>query len=114
MTGTSSIVSSKTDSTYPYYFKVNGSTPAVSGSAAISVSAISKSHTAGYMPAQGSTQWKAKQDSSVNVSVNATSGSTYVGIKAASVTVSGDLTAGSYTNNISLSSGYANYGITTT
>lgn len=114
MTGASSIVNSKTDSTYPYYFKVNGSTPAVSGSAAISVSAITKSHTAGYMPAQGSTQWKAKQDSSVSVSVNATSGSTYVGIKAASVTVSGDLTTGSYTNNISLSSGYANYGITTT
>jgi hypothetical protein len=113
--GTSaSLVSSKNNTTYPYYFKVNGATDAINDTTSVSVSAITKSHSAGFMPAQSSTNWKAAQNASVGISVNAASNSTYIGIKAATISVSGTATDGSYSNNISVSNGYADYGIGTT
>lgn len=74
---------------YPYYFKVNGSTPAVSGNTSASVTAITDTHTAGYIPAKSTTNFRNAQSASPTVSVNSTSASTYVSLKKASMTIGG-------------------------
>ena len=74
---------------YDYYFKINGSTPAVSGTTSASVTAITDAHTAGYIPAKAATNFRNAQSASPSVSVNATSGSIWVHLKKATMTVAG-------------------------
>ena len=97
-------VGAQNTSTYPYYFKVNGSTPAVSGSTKASVTAVTDTHTEGYLPAQAATTAIAAQSVSPTVSVNATSGSTYVSLKKATATVSSSVTTNSSTAGLNSSS----------
>lgn len=89
-------------SNYPYYFKVNGSTPAVSGNTTASVTAITDAHTAGYIPAKSATNWKAAQSASPTVSVNDTSNSTYVSLKGAAFTFSAGGTSCTPNENITV------------
>lgn len=79
----------KDTTNYPYYFKISGSTPAVSGNTSASVTAITDTHTAGYIPAKATTNFRAAQSASPSVSVNATSAITYIGLKKAGLTFSG-------------------------
>ena len=87
-------VGAKDTTNYPYYFKVNGSTPPVSGTTSASVAAISDAHTAGYIPNKTATVVIDAQSASPTVSVNATSNSTYVGLKGAGLTFSGGALSG--------------------
>ena len=73
-------------SSYPYYFKVSGTS--TSGSSTVSRAAVTDKHTAGYIPAQTSTTVISAD--SKTVTVNSGSGSTYVGLKEAAFTMSGD------------------------
>lgn len=82
-------IGAKDTTNYAYYFKVNGSTPAVSGTTSASVTAITDTHTAGYIPAKSTTNFRNSQSASPSVSVNAASNSTYVNLKAAEITYSG-------------------------
>lgn len=113
-------VGAQNTSTYPYYFKVNGSTPAVSGSTKASVTAVTDTHTEGYLPAQAATTAIAAQSVSPTVSVNGTSGSTYVSLKKATATVSNSVTTNSSTAGLNGASGVvslsdnANNGISVT
>ena len=84
-------VGSKDTTTYPYYFKVNGSTPAVSGKTKATRAAATYSNSAGAIAAHNGTQIWASSSVEPTVSVNATSNSTYVGLKQATI-------AGSSTN----------------
>jgi hypothetical protein len=52
------IIGNKDTTNYPYYFKVNGSTPAVSGTTSASVTPITDTHTAGYIPAKSTTNFR--------------------------------------------------------
>ena len=79
-------------STYPYYFKVNGSTPAVSGTTKVTRAAITYTNTAGAIAAHNGASAIAAGSSSPSVSVNATSASTYVSLKKATMTVAGSNT----------------------
>ena len=97
---------SQTLSGYDYYFKINGSTPAVSGTTSASVTAITDAHSAGYIPAKSATNFRNAQSASPAVSVNATSGSIWVELKKASMTVSGTNTV---TPSASLSSSNVTY-----
>ena len=80
---------SQTLSGYDYHFKINGSTPAVSGTTSASVTAITDTHTAGYIPAKATTNFRNAQSASPAVSVNATSGSIWVQLKKATFTYAG-------------------------
>ena len=88
-------VGSKDTTNYPYYFKVNGASS--SGSSTVSRAAVTDTHTAGYISAKSATNVIAAD--SKTVTVNAGSGSSYVGIKAGGCTVSGG--GLSVTNNYS-------------
>ncbi len=81
-------VGSKNTSTYPYYFKVNGSSS--SGSSTVSRAAVTDTHTAGYIPDKSSTT--VISSASKTVTVNTGSGSSYVGLKGASLSASGSAT----------------------
>jgi hypothetical protein len=81
-------IGSKNTSTYPYYFKVSGSSS--SGSSTVSRAAVKDTHTAGYIPAKSSTT--VISSDSKTVTVNAGSGSSYVGLKGASLSASGSAT----------------------
>lgn len=81
-------VGSKDTTNYPYYFKVNGSSS--SGSSTVSRAAIKDTHTAGYIPAKSATT--VISSDSKTVSVNAGSGSSYVGLKGASLSAYGSAT----------------------
>ena len=82
-------VGAQNTSTYPYYFKVNGSTPAVSGSTTVTRAAVTYTNDPGAISAHSGTSAIASGSSSPTVSVNATSASTYVSLKKATMTVSG-------------------------
>lgn len=93
-------VGAQDTSNYPYYFKVNGSTPAVSGTTSASVTAITDAHTAGYLPAKAASNFRNAQSATPAVSVNATSASTYVSLKKAAVSIGGtNSVTGSLTGN---------------
>lgn len=79
-------------STYPYYFKVNGSTPAVSGTTKVTRAAITYTNSAGAIAAHTGASAIGADSSSPSVSVNATSASTYVSLKKATMTVAGSNT----------------------
>ena len=74
---------------YPYYVKVDGSTPAVSGTTNVSVTKRTYSVSAGAIAAVSGGTALSAVNQSPSVSVNATSGSTYVGLKKAAVSVTG-------------------------
>ena len=57
-TSTCKFIGSKDITKYPYYFKVKGSTPAVSGSTTATVTAITDAHTAGYIPAKATSNFR--------------------------------------------------------
>lgn len=80
---------SKNTSTYPYYFKINGSTPAVSGTTSASVTAITDAHTAGYIPQKNTTNFRDQQTANPTVKVNATTNDIYVNLKQATANISG-------------------------
>lgn len=85
-------VGAQSTGTYPYYFKVSGSTPAVSGSTKVERAAITYTNSGGVIAAHTSTNTGsvlAAGSSSPTVSVNAASGSTYISLKKATVSVSG-------------------------
>lgn len=82
-------IGAKDTDNYAYYFKVNGSTPAVSGNTSASVTAITDKHTAGYIPAKAQTNFRNAQAASPAVSVNATSNNTYISLKAAGINYNG-------------------------
>lgn len=81
--------SEKDTTNYPYYFKIDGSTPAVSGTTTVALTAVKYSNNAGVVAAHNNTQAIAATSSSPTVNVNATSGSIYVGLKQASITIGG-------------------------
>lgn len=102
-------------SNYPYYFKVNGSTPAVSGTTSASVTAITDTHTAGYLPAKAASNFRNAQSATPAVSVNATSASTYVSLKKAAVSIGGtNSVTGSLTGSNATLTDNNNSGITLT
>ena len=81
----------KDTTNYPYYFKVNGASS--SGSSKVTRAAVQEARTAGYIEDKAAADVIAS--ASKTVTVNAGSGSTYVGLKAGGCTVSGGgLTAG--------------------
>lgn len=88
-------VGEKDTTNYPYYFKVSGASS--SGSSKVTRAAVTDTHEAGYIPAKAKTNVIAS--TSKTVTVNAGSGSTYVGLKAGACTVSGGVV--SVTNNYS-------------
>lgn len=75
--------------TYPYFFKVNGSTPAVSGNTKVTRAAITYTNSAGAIAAHNVASAISSDSSSPSVNVNATSASTYVSLKKATMTVAG-------------------------
>ena len=91
-TNMSNITAGAKDTTnYPYYFKVSGASS--SGSSTVYRAAVTDTHTAGYIPNKSTTN--VISAASKTVTVNAGSGSNYVGLKAGSCTVAGGgLTAG--------------------
>ena len=74
--------------TYPYYFKVKGSTNKLTGSTTVSVTARNATLTSGYTPGGTSTALAAIS-SSPSVTVNSSSATTYISLKKASMTVAG-------------------------
>lgn len=75
---------SKDTTNYPYYFKVNAASSA--GSSTVSRAAVTDTHTAGYIPQKDATTVIGAD--SKTVTVNASSGSTYVGLKKATFSTS--------------------------
>ena len=75
----------KDTTNYPYYFKVNGASS--SGSSKVTRAAVQEARTAGYIEDKAAADTIAS--ASKTVTVNAGSGSTYVGLKAGGCTVSG-------------------------
>ena len=74
---------------YPYYFKVDGSTPAVEGNTNVNRAVVTYSNNLGMLDTHSSENALAAGSISPSVSVNATSASGYVGIKEAEVSISG-------------------------
>ena len=84
-------VGAKDTTNYPYYLKISGTSS--SGSSTVYRAAVTDTHTAGYIPNKSATN--VISATSKTVTVNAGSGSSYVGLKAGSCTVAGGgLTAG--------------------
>lgn len=78
----------KSTTTYPYYFKVNGSTPAVEGTTTVERATVTYSNSAGAIEAHSAGTSAISADSlDANVSVNAASGSTYISLKKATFSV---------------------------
>ena len=82
---TNASVGAKNTSTYPYYFKVSASTPAVSGSTKVSRAAVTYTNSAGAIAAHSAATAVSAGESSPTVSVNAASNATYVNIKSAAI-----------------------------
>ena len=82
-------VGAKDTTNYPYYIKISGSTPAVSGTTTATRAKATYTNSAGVIAAHSATQIWAAATASPTVSVNAASGSTYVGMVKAAVTVAG-------------------------
>ena len=82
---TNASVGAKNTSTYPYYFKVSASTPAVSGTTKVSRAAVTYTNSAGAIAAHNAATALSAGESSPTVSVNATSNATYVNIKSATI-----------------------------
>ncbi len=78
-------VGAKNTSTYPYYFKVSASTPAVSGTTKVSRAAVTYTNNAGAIAANNAATAVPAGESSPTVSVNAASNTTYVNIKSAAI-----------------------------
>ena len=85
-TNMSNITAGGKDTTnYPYYFKVNGASS--SGSSTVTRAAVKEARTAGYIEDKAAAD--AIASASKTVTVNAGSGSTYVGLKAGGCSVAG-------------------------
>lgn len=82
-------ISDKDETNYPYYFKVTGSTAKMTGTTKVTRAELTFSNTAGAIAANNGTQALASGTSSPSVTVNAASGSKYVGLKQATMTVAG-------------------------
>jgi hypothetical protein len=80
-------VGAKNTSTYPYYFEIVGSTPAVSETTTVSRGAITLTNNAGVIAANSGNVINSTS-SSLTVSVNATNGSIYFNLKKAQATIS--------------------------
>lgn len=80
-------VGAKNTTTYPYFFEIVGSTPAVEGTTKVTRAAITLTNDAGAIIEHASTTEIAGTSSSPTVNVNAASGSTYFSLKAAAATV---------------------------
>ena len=96
-------VGAKDTTNYPYYVKVSGSTPAVSGTTNVAVTKRTYTVGAGAIAAVSAGTARDAVSQNANVSVNAASGSTYVGFKQATMTVAGTNTV-SPTASVSASS----------
>ena len=123
-------IGAKSTTTYPYYFKVSGSTPAVSGTTTVTRAAVTYSNSAGVIAAHNAESALASTSLDADVSVNATSNSTYISLKEAGFTVSankvycnaagyigadltnaiGTIPTGTIVNNTSLPSGSSSSG----
>ena len=84
-------VGAKDTTNYPYYIKVSGSTPAVSGKTKATRAAATYTNSAGAIAAHSGTSIWSASAVEPTVSVNAASGATYVSLKSAAI-------AGSSTN----------------
>lgn len=82
-------VGAQNTSAYPYYFKVNASTAALSGATTVTRAAMTYTNGAGAIAAHSGTQALASGSSSPTVTVKAASNSTYVSLKKATMTVAG-------------------------
>lgn len=82
-------VGAKDTTNYPYYIKVQGDTPAVSGSTTVNRAAVTVTNGAGAIAANNATQGIAANSESASVSVNAATGSTYVGLAEATFNTNG-------------------------
>lgn len=81
-------VGAKNTTTYPYFFEIVGSTPAVEGTTTVSRAAITLTNSAGVIAENTGTTEINGTSSSPTVNVNATSGSIYFSLKKATATVS--------------------------
>ena len=86
---TNTNLGAKDTTNYPYYFKINGSTPAISGKTKATRAAATYTNSAGVIEAHSATQIWASSYVEPTVSVNAASGSTYFSLKKATMTVAG-------------------------
>lgn len=82
-------LAAKDTTNYPYYFKVSGSTPAVSGKTKATRAKATYTNSAGVIAAHSATQIWAADAVEPTVSVNAAAGSSYIGLKKATMTVAG-------------------------
>ena len=71
----------KDTTNYPFYYKISGSTPAVSGTTTVSIGAVTYSNDLGLVDAHSGATALNATSSSPTVSVNAGAGSTYIKIK---------------------------------
>ena len=81
-------VGAKNTTTYPYFFEIVGSTPAVEGTTKVTRGAITLTNDAGAIAEHAGTTEINGTSSSPTVNVNAATGSTYFSLKAAAATVS--------------------------
>ena len=81
-------VGAKNTTTYPYFFEIVGSTPAVEGTTKVTRGAITLTNDAGAIVEHAGTTEINGTSSSPTVNVNAATGSTYFSLKAAAATVS--------------------------
>lgn len=89
-TNMTNIIEGSQDTTnYPYYFKVDASTAALSGKTKATRAAVTDAHTAGYIPAKSATTVIDSTAVEPTVTVNAASNATYVSLKEATMTVAG-------------------------
>jgi hypothetical protein len=114
-----SFAAAKDTTNYPFYIKITGSTPAVSGTTTVSRAALTYTNSAGAIAAHSATSALAAGSSSPTVSVNATSTAKYLNIKQATmswdtssvsssgvVTMTSNVSAG-YTTGISQANTYS-------
>lgn len=83
----------KDTTNYPFYYKISGSTPAVSGTTTVSIGAVTYSNDLGLVEAHSGATALNATSSSPTVSVNAGAGSTYIKIK--KITVGTKISSGS-------------------
>lgn len=89
LTSSTMKIGTKDTTTYPYYFKVNGSTPAISANTSVTIGDVKYSVDAGAIAAANNATAKTFSTATPAVSVNAASGSTYISFKKATMTVAG-------------------------
>ena len=80
-------IGNKNTSTHPYFFKVNGSTPAVEGVTSVSLTAVTYSNNAGVIEAHTDESIVPASTMDAAVNVNATSANTYISLKKATFSV---------------------------